>query len=132
MSRRPKGYMERLRSVDVPLYGQMAYFEPMVRYPFAAVEDSIGRSYFNSSIAYAMALAIHECADEIGIWGVDMDAGDEYFYQRPNMEWLIGLAEGRGIKVHIPESSPLCKFQGEGIRFGNGMPVYRDRYGWLG
>lgn len=77
-------------------------------YPFDAVAKTIGGAYFCSSIAYALALAIHEQADEIGIWGVDMT--DDYGYQRPNTEYLIGLARGKGVKVHIPDSSPLCKY----------------------
>lgn len=78
-------------------------------YPFDDVAQSVG-DYWNSSIGYMLALAIHEKADEIGIYGVDMAGDDEYAYQRPNCEYLIGLARGRGIKVHIPEISPLCKF----------------------
>ena len=71
-------------------------------------------------------------ADEIGLWGVDMKAEDEYAYQRPNIEYWLGIAEGKGIKVHIPEASPILKFQGKGIYFGNSQYEYKDRYGWLG
>lgn len=79
------------------------------RYPFEAVAKTTG-DYWCSSIAYAMALAIHEGASEIALFGVDMKGTEEYGYQKPNMEYLIGLARGKGIKVHIPKESPLCKF----------------------
>lgn len=79
-----------------------------------------------------MALAIHEGAEEIGLWGVDMKDGEEYAYQRPNMEYLIGLAEGNGIGVFIHPDSSLCKFKSDGIKFYNHEPAYVDRYGWLG
>lgn len=78
-------------------------------YPFDAVAESVG-DYWCSSIAYMLSLAIHEGAEEIGIYGVDMRGDDEYGYQKPNCEYLIGLARGRGIKVHVPDQSPLCKF----------------------
>lgn len=78
-------------------------------YPFDAVAADVG-DYWCSSIAYMLALAIHEGAEEIGVYGVDMRGDDEYGYQKPNCEYLIGLARGRGIKVHIPDVSPLCKF----------------------
>lgn len=123
-SRRPSGYMDRLKEIE-NLYTQE-------NYPFDDVAKSISGYYFNSSIAYAMAMAIHEGAEEIGIYGVDMKADDEYGYQKPNMEYLVGLARGKGISVHIPEESPLCKFQNTGIRFFNHVPTYKDRYGWLG
>ena len=101
-------------------------------YPFDAVAKSIGQAYWNSSIAYAMAMAIHEGADEIGIWGVHMEGTDEYGYQKANMEYLIGVARGKGIKVYIPKESSLCKFQPYGIKFYDHTPTYVDRYGWLG
>jgi hypothetical protein len=52
---------------------------------------------------------------------VDMRADEEYSYQRANCEYLIGLARGKGIKVHIPEVSPLLKF--------SGFDGYKGRYG---
>lgn len=79
------------------------------RFPFEAVEASVG-DYWCSSIGYMLSLAIHEQAEEIALFGVDMRGDDEYGYQKPNCEYLIGLARGRGIKVLIPEQSPLCKF----------------------
>jgi len=88
-----------------------------------------------------MALAITEGADRIGIWGVDMadlesTPGDpsyisEFSYQRPNLEYLIGFARGRGIVVDIPDQSPLTKFHGEGIPLGLIYPSYPIRYGYL-
>jgi hypothetical protein len=90
------------------------------RFPFEEVSREI-RAYWESSIAYAMSLAITEGAEKIGVYGVNMKAREEYAYQRPNMEYLIGFAEGRGIKVHIPDASPLLKF--------SGFDGYAGRYG---
>jgi hypothetical protein len=93
------------------------------RYPYEAVADVCG-AYWESSIAYALSLAITEGAEEIAVYGVNMKADEEYAYQRPNMEYLIGVARGRGIKVHIPECSPLMKF--------SGFDGYHGKYGWRG
>lgn len=132
-SKRKDGYLGAIADAGVPLYMQEAYGGMnAIRYPFEAVAETIGAAYWNSSIAYAMALAIHEGAEEIGIYGVDMKGDDEYGYQKPNMEYLVGLARGKGIKVTIPDESPLCKFQGSGIKFYSHNPTYIDRYGWLG
>lgn len=130
-SKRPVGYEERLQECGVPLYMQEADGNALA-YPFDDVAKTISLPYWNSSIAYAMALAIHEGAEVIDIVGVDMKSEDEYGYQRPNMEYLIGLAVGRGIPVFIADSSPLCKFQAEGAKFFDHVPTYVDRYGWLG
>jgi hypothetical protein len=91
-------------------------------YPLQDVMSTCG-DYFSSSVAYMLALAIHEGAQEIALYGVTMEADDEYGFQRPNCEYLIGLARGRGIKVHIPEQSSLCKFE---------RPGHVGRYGWIG
>lgn len=131
-SKRKSGYLTRLQESHAPVYMQESYFKNANKYPFDDVAKSIGRYYFNSSIAYAMALAIHEKAEEIHVYGVDMKASDEFGYQKPNMEYLIGVAVGKGIKVHIPDESPLCKFSGQGIPFYSHYPTYIKRYGWLG
>ena len=123
-SKRGPDYAERLKDCS-RLYTQE-------NYPFEAVAKTIGQAYWNSSISYAMALAIHEGAREIAIYGVDMDGTDEYAYQKANMEYLIGVARGRGIQVYIPPQSALCKFAPSGIKFYDHEPTYVDRYGWLG
>lgn len=130
--RRP-GYFDRLTECS-RLYMQSECQEVpnAERYPFEAVSESISGVYWNSSISYALALAIHDGASEIAIYGVDMAADDEYGYQKPNMEYLVGLARGKGINVSIPDTSPLCKFNPVGVKFYNHVPTYKDRYGWLG
>lgn len=132
-SRRKSDYLDRLQECWVPLFMQEQYDEVPCsrRYPFEVVARTTG-AYWNSSIAYAMAMAIHEGAEEIAVYGVDMAGDDEYGYQKPNMEYLVGLARGKGIKVTIPDESPLCKFQPTGIRFFDHFPQYVERYGWLG
>ena len=131
-SKRKEGYWERLNDYQ-RLYLQDC--EPTLpnayKYPYKSVSEDVG-DYWNSSIAYALAMAIHEGAEEIGIYGVDMTGMDEYGYQKPNLEYLIGLARGRGIKVTIPDKSPLCKFNPTGIWFYEHLPTYKFRYGWLG
>jgi hypothetical protein len=117
-------YLEKVGHCSL-VYMQEQYPEVpgAVRFPFDDVEAVCG-SYWESSIGYAMGLAIAQEAEEIAVYGVDMRATEEYAYQRPNMEYLIGLAKGRGIKVHIPEVSPLMKF--------SGFDGYHGRYGWRG
>lgn len=109
---------------------QEQYFPEVTRYPFEEVARTT-TDYWNSSIGYMLALAIHEQYERIHIFGVDMKDGEEYGYQKPNAEYLIGLARGRGIEVVIPDASPLCKFNHSGIRFGKSLPIYRERYGRL-
>jgi len=142
-ARRRVGYEDRLRSLSSPLYMQTSYDDipNATRYPVEQVVECLGLDYFNSSISYLMSLAITEGVDKIGVWGVDMSdvepiSGDpsyisEFAYQRPNMEYLIGFARGKGIEVYIPSESSLVKFHGDGIPLGVMYPSYPHRYGYL-
>ena len=47
---------------------------------------------------------------KIGIFGIDLVVGSEYFSEKPCAEFWIGAAAiGRGIQVVIPPESALCK-----------------------
>jgi hypothetical protein len=114
-----------------PVYMQQVYDEvpDAQTYPLAEVTQTIGVPYFMSSVAYMLALAIHQGAEEIALWGVDMAANDEYACQKANAEYLIGLARGKGIVVHIPDESPLCKFHPEPFDMGGKSFLNYGRYG---
>ena len=67
------------------------------------------RRYFTNSISWEIALAIYEGFQTIYLFGVDMATDSEYAYERPSCEYFVGLAEGAGIKVVLPDKSDLLK-----------------------
>jgi hypothetical protein len=67
------------------------------------------RGMFSSSVAWMLALAIEQKPEEIGLWGVDMAAGNEYEYQRPGCHYFMGVAEEAGIKITVPPQSDLLE-----------------------
>lgn len=81
-----------------------------------------------SSVAFSMALAMEEQPDEIGLFGIDLTSSEEYVYQRANMAYLIGRAEGAGIKVWIHPDSGLLKSQWTGGCYGHPDNVDDMRY----
>lgn len=113
-----------------------------VRYP---IERMIGKfgDYYTSTVAVMLALAIDEidnavqaqmretpCATAwdgvalarkayegytIGIFGIDLVVGTEYFHQKACVEYFIGQACGRGIEVYLPPETALCK---QAYRYG--------------
>lgn len=112
----------RMQSVPVYMLEQHDDIPQSVKYPMEEIGDLIGRTaqgtpYLESSIAYMLALAIYEKVDRVGIWGVDLHCESEYAYQRPNLEYLIGLARGKGIKVQIPPQSALLT-HAHGVPYG--------------
>ena len=46
---------------------------------------------------------------EIGIFGIDLIVGTEYEWQKSCVEYILGLANARGITVRIPPQSALLK-----------------------
>ncbi len=113
-----------LRMSKVPVYmlDQQPDIQQSVKFPMDAICKWIkkapqGTPYLESSIAYMVALAIEERVDRLGIWGVDLHCDSEYAYQRPNLEYLCGVAQGRGIKVFIPPQSALFTHQ-MGVPYG--------------
>ena len=72
-----------------------------------AIELMGGRKYFASSFSYILCKAILDGATEIGLYGMHLTAEDEYIYQKPNAEFLLGIALGRGIKITIAKGSAL-------------------------
>lgn len=114
----------------VPVYMLQEEIEipKSVRYPIEDITHLVGVTnkktpYLESSIAYMVALAILELkpGDKIGIWGVDLHTAGEYVYQRANLEYLIGLARGKGIKVYTPPQSALLT-HAFGVPYGYWLP----------
>lgn len=78
-----------------------------VLYPVDEVVANVGRKYFTSSVAYMLGLALLEGFERIELYGIDMATSTEYAYQKAGTEYLVGVAEGRGVEVYVPEQSKL-------------------------
>lgn len=82
--------------------------------PFPADEmvNKFG-NYFNNTISWLLAYAIHQGPQKLGVYGVDMaqDAilNAEYSMQRPSCEYFLGIAAGMGIEVHLPDGTDLLR-----------------------
>lgn len=96
---------------NFPIYMIEAYPDvpAAVRYPIEDALELAGNRYFSSSFAYMFALAMLQGRNPIYVYGFDMATDTEWYYQRPNCEWWVGFAEGKGFEVIISKESPLCK-----------------------
>mgnify|MGYP001162016817 CR=1 FL=1 len=107
-----------------------AEFKGGVQFPLGAILQHFGKyagaNYLTNTVSLMLALAIYEHetgfpVSDIGLWGIDMAqhglkaAGhvgwftSEYARQRPSVEYWIGIAEGRGIRVTVPDQSDILK-----------------------
>lgn len=116
----PNDYFERIVDLgkDYVLHG--LFDDERQYYP--------GRDYFECSATMVLARAIWKDPKEIGIFGFNPE--NDHEYQIPNFNYWIGFAEGRGIKVTIPDNSCLCKYDAEKYCKVSGIN-YPKRYGWV-
>ena len=116
---RPHDHPQVIERMLIPVYVSEARPEwpTSITFPRAAIEREFG-CYMASSPAWMLAHAMlpenegglgYGAGDEIGIYGIHLATEREYIEQRPNMEWLIGIAEARGITITLPVECPLRK-----------------------
>ncbi len=90
----------------LPHHCEGGRFPNAVAYPLDAMVNTFGR-YFTSTIGYMIALAIAEDFTTIGLFGIDLASDVEYPNQRPNAEYLIGIARGQGREVIVPDQAAI-------------------------
>lgn len=108
-----------------------AEFKGGIRFPLTAIQQHFGRyagrNYLTNTVSLMLALVILEHdngmpVEECGMWGINMAqhglakgqsaAGwftSEYARQRPSVEYWLGIAEAKGIRVTIPDQSDILK-----------------------
>ena len=93
---------------DFPIYTQKKYveFPASVKYPIWEMRQKFG-NFYTSTLAYMMALALHEGYNHFELYGFDMQADTEYRHQRDSTEYFIGLTEGLGHDVFLPSNCSL-------------------------
>lgn len=105
-----KKHFEWLQTVPFPVMMQRVFDEipTSLNYPKNEIVSKY-RPYFESSFAWMFSLAIELGYDRIEIYGVHVSSESEYALQRPNAEYYLGIAEGRGIEVYIPPEADMLK-----------------------
>jgi hypothetical protein len=100
-------YLEYIKSFPVYMQDRHPDFPHSLKYPKDEMVRKHGPFFFTSSIAWMMALALERKPDEIGLWGVDMNAADEYGHQRPGFHYFYEMATRAGVKVTLPPGNTL-------------------------
>ena len=74
-------------------------------FPIERMVKEFGDYFFTSQPALMIAYAITQQPEEIGLFGLDMQAKSEYAHQKPSMLHFVWLAMLRGITVMAPDES---------------------------
>jgi SAM-dependent methyltransferase len=101
-----------LRKHPGPVYTSRKHdgYPGLIEFPLADVLNSSGgERYFNNTAAYAVAYAIHIGVKEIQLFGCDYTYPDAHSAEagRGCVEFWLGIARSRGIRVSIPKTSTL-------------------------
>lgn len=115
-------WLQQKRGIPVYMQDVDPLVPDSVRYPLEAAQELAGVTYFTSSFAYALALAILEDYEQIDIYGSDLVSNTEYSYQADCFRFWVGVASGHGIQVNMmcwPTAfvAPLYGYDGE-LQFG--------------
>ena len=68
-----------------------------------------GPDYEVSTPAWMLMHALAEGYGEIHVYGIHLATDWERQAQRHNFEFLLGIASGRGVKLVLPEATPICR-----------------------
>lgn len=92
-------------------------------YPLSRIKERYDILYFKSTIAFMLAYAALQNPTEVHLYGINQAGHIEYLWERPAVEYWIGVLIGQGVKVisHDKDS-----------RLFGGRPVFGGRvlYGY--
>ena len=96
----------------------------LIEYPLEQVVKSTGFCYFNNTVPYAIALAIHEKFDKIHLFGIDYSYSHNLHMAesgRACTEFWCAIAISKNIKIEIANRSNLLD---------NNVPDREKLYGY--
>lgn len=124
--------LEWLKTAPGPIYTSRAdaRYPGLVDYPLEMVLNKTGGfPYFNSTPAYAVALALAEGVERVSLFGLDYTYRNAHDAEkgRACIEFWLGRAFALGVKVHVPASSSLLdSLPGMNRLYGYGRFGSRD------
>jgi len=80
-----------------------------IEYPLQDVINNLGVSYFNSTVAYAVAMAMHTGVERLALYGVDFSYPDNHKAEqgRACVEFLLGIASANGVHIDVSSDTTL-------------------------
>ena len=85
---------------EVCLINKIPYID-LETYPYEIIRDCFKTDYFSNTVDYAIAMALYSGYDEIDLYGITMEEGSEYSYQKPGCDFWCGVAKGMGVNIRV-------------------------------
>ena len=99
----------RTRNIPDDVMAKFGDFASATVIPRDDLEDKYGRTWFSSSISWLQAEAIEAGATDVGMWGIDLESGEEYIAQFLGCRHFIDVCRLVGINIHLPTGSGLSR-----------------------
>lgn len=131
-----KAMCENTLKMGVPVYTSEPnpQFPNQVMYPYHAVWEKLRSTYFNTTVAYAAALAIVEEFTDIGLFGADFSYPNLHVAEsgRACVEHWLAVAAARGARIAIAQNSTLMDMNTTVEMALPGAAPFRTQqsYGW--
>ena len=108
-SRRPPDHWDELAALHLPVYTFFDLPDGILAQPFPIADDiAAGKDYFACTFAYQIGLALSEGVTALGMYGTPLcGTPREALVERPCVEWWLGLATGRGVRVCVDHDQPI-------------------------
>jgi len=94
-----------------PIYTSQKHpdYPGLVDFPLEKVVNHIGMAYMNNTAAHAVAFALYLGVKKLSLFGVDFTYPNAHQAEkgRACVEFLLGVAHARGVKLQMPRESSL-------------------------
>ena len=90
-----------------PIVSWQSYHD--IRYPLDKILKEFNTEYISNTISYMIAYAIYTGVKQLRLYGVDAPYGGIYEIERSGIEYWIGRAEERGLRVVVSKGSHLLR-----------------------
>ena len=112
----PEGFAEYLHELKQEKPPKRIYTEESMPdwpankvFPKDQLYAKYGRKWFTSSISYALALALEENVTDLGVFGIDLESGEEYKSQFDGARYFLDLARLAGVNIILPKGCGLLR-----------------------
>jgi len=103
--------VEEINKRKIPVFLPRTYHNipTSMKYPLREIVAKFGITYFSNTICYMIAYALYKGVKSIDFFGVRMAYGSEYTNEKAGLEFWIGYAMGKGVKIKVHGESALLK-----------------------
>lgn len=96
--------------VDADLPRSIKFPREELKAKYKSIIPKSDHFYMTNSITWMVLLAVDSNKyDTIELYGIHLECDQEWTFERPCLEFWMGYAMGRGIKIDVAEAADVCR-----------------------